>query len=223
MPPLNHTGNIPHSLTSAEKKRARDRRAQQNLRDKRNKLVKALKEKVEYCEASHSSDYIRELEKVCRALKQENRILRIREVRIRAIFASWRPPPEISLPQRDKRKVDPYASTEPVDEIRGAAQLANWGPGDCGPVDHPQEPFTPELSSDGGAFDNDKAHHDETGALHVSSDLRHRHHDPYGLTLMRNALAGPEADNTLWGFAVGLSETSETDHHHQLNDHNHFP
>ncbi|KEY74989.1 hypothetical protein S7711_10448 [Stachybotrys chartarum IBT 7711] len=65
------------SLASLEKKRARDRRAQQRLRDKRNDRIVELERQVQ------------ELQGACNALRQENALLRARQDDFVAPVRSW--------------------------------------------------------------------------------------------------------------------------------------
>ncbi|KAK3900343.1 hypothetical protein C8A05DRAFT_36020 [Staphylotrichum tortipilum] len=83
-------------LTSAEKKRVRDRRAQQNLRDKRNRFVESLRERVEDCEKNHGQQpelqhRFQELQDQCRALQSENNTLRQKLDQLRLLINSWAP------------------------------------------------------------------------------------------------------------------------------------
>lgn len=64
--------------TAAEKKRVRDRRAQQNLRDRRTRHVAALEEQAEFCKTNHSQQDARlqEAQIMCDKLQSENSRLR---------------------------------------------------------------------------------------------------------------------------------------------------
>ncbi|KAI1411112.1 hypothetical protein F5Y13DRAFT_66914 [Hypoxylon sp. FL1857] len=72
---------MPESLV---KKRARDRRAQQNLRDKRVAHVEALERRIIALDGELQS-----LRQVCSGLRRENEILRDRQEHVRRIVASW--------------------------------------------------------------------------------------------------------------------------------------
>ncbi|KAL4737189.1 hypothetical protein BDV11DRAFT_160104 [Aspergillus similis] len=56
-------------MSAAEKKRLRDRQAQQSLRDKRSRIIRKLEEKAAFCGAYHN-DYAAQM------LLQENHVLR---------------------------------------------------------------------------------------------------------------------------------------------------
>ncbi|KAF5024618.1 hypothetical protein F66182_3381 [Fusarium sp. NRRL 66182] len=84
---------------SVEKKRARDRRAQQNLRDKRTKHTQTLEDKIRLCQALHNTEQFEGLIQACKALQQENEMLRTRQDSIMAMVKQWGSlPPLVSLP-----------------------------------------------------------------------------------------------------------------------------
>ncbi|PLB54062.1 hypothetical protein P170DRAFT_7779 [Aspergillus steynii IBT 23096] len=64
------------SMSSSEKKRIRDRRAQHNMRQKKEKLIKSLEEKVMFCEQNHPRESIGPLMETIESLRRENERLR---------------------------------------------------------------------------------------------------------------------------------------------------
>ncbi|KAH8432789.1 bZIP transcription factor [Aspergillus melleus] len=64
------------SALSSEKKRLRDRRAQQNMRQKKENLIKSLEDKVEFCERHHTGGSIQELIETIESFRRENEALR---------------------------------------------------------------------------------------------------------------------------------------------------
>ncbi|GFF34839.1 hypothetical protein IFM46972_04363 [Aspergillus udagawae] len=77
------------SLTSSEKKRLRDRRAQENLRKKRENRIKYLEERVKFCETHHGASLMQQLLTAVDSLRRENELLRVRQDRLRNMIASW--------------------------------------------------------------------------------------------------------------------------------------
>lgn len=63
-------------MSSSEKKRLRDRRAQHNMRQKKERLVKSLEDKVKFCELNHPSESIGQLMETIDSLRRENEMLR---------------------------------------------------------------------------------------------------------------------------------------------------
>ncbi|KAL4861632.1 hypothetical protein BDV12DRAFT_179966 [Aspergillus spectabilis] len=76
------------SITASEKKRIRDRRAQQNLRDKRLRHIKGLEDRVAYCEQHHASQWLQELLDKVQHLEAENQLLRARHAQIHALTSA---------------------------------------------------------------------------------------------------------------------------------------
>ncbi|PKX89791.1 bZIP transcription factor [Aspergillus novofumigatus IBT 16806] len=77
------------SLSSSEKKRLRDRRAQENLRKKRENRIKYLEERVEFCETHHGTSLMQQLLTAVDSLRRENELLRARQDRLRNMIVSW--------------------------------------------------------------------------------------------------------------------------------------
>ncbi|KAE8372493.1 hypothetical protein BDV26DRAFT_301868 [Aspergillus bertholletiae] len=74
------------STTSSERKRLRDRRAQQNLRDKRESRMRALEERVAYCENNHSHELIQNWTLAVNSMRRENELLLARQEQLRRLF-----------------------------------------------------------------------------------------------------------------------------------------
>lgn len=84
------------SLSSSEKKRLRDRRAQQTLREKRQNRIFELEAQVAFCEKNHGnqaeqsqSTYIQQLLDNVESLRRENNRLRQRQEHLRQMIVSW--------------------------------------------------------------------------------------------------------------------------------------
>ncbi|EAW08523.1 bZIP transcription factor [Aspergillus clavatus NRRL 1] len=95
------------SLTSSEKKRLRDRRAQKNLRDKRESRIKALEERVEYCEKHHAGVWMQKLLTTVESLHRENELLRARQERLRKMVMLW-----------ETDEVEPASTSLAVQQLR---------------------------------------------------------------------------------------------------------
>lgn len=80
----------PNRLSSSEKKRLRDRRAQRTLRERRDRQLKLLQEEVAECRRLHDSDSIRRLTMLVQRLEEENEILRQRREQMQSLLDSWR-------------------------------------------------------------------------------------------------------------------------------------
>ncbi|RAL04137.1 bZIP transcription factor [Aspergillus ibericus CBS 121593] len=91
IPPSNTMSNS--SLSSAEKKRLRDRRAQQTLRNKKQQYITQLEEQVAHCERYHDDSSTQHLLQVIEGLQRQNEILRKRQEGLKAIVESWESPP----------------------------------------------------------------------------------------------------------------------------------
>ncbi|KAF7594632.1 hypothetical protein BBP40_008722 [Aspergillus hancockii] len=78
MPSVRHNA----STTSNERKRLRDRRAQQNLREKRENRMKALEQQVAYCESHHDHETVH-------SLLRENEILLAQQEQLLWLLNGW--------------------------------------------------------------------------------------------------------------------------------------
>lgn len=76
-------------MSSAEKKRLRDRRAQQTLRTKRLQRIAKLEEKVAYCEEHHNDQGAQRLLRVIQGLRRDNSALLQRQERLQSLVRSW--------------------------------------------------------------------------------------------------------------------------------------
>lgn len=77
-----------HDTVAAEKKRLRDRVAQQNLRNKRNRHIQILEEQVKICKEKHGLQDHEQLLQTIKELRQENAMLRQRQESLQALFRS---------------------------------------------------------------------------------------------------------------------------------------
>ncbi|OJJ67247.1 hypothetical protein ASPBRDRAFT_69297 [Aspergillus brasiliensis CBS 101740] len=89
------------SLSSAEKKRLRDRRAQQTLRTKKQQYTTQLEDKVAHCERYHDDSGTQHLLQVIEGLQRENQVLRTRQEGLKTLITSWEDPspPHLLHPQ----------------------------------------------------------------------------------------------------------------------------
>ncbi|KAJ5482312.1 hypothetical protein N7475_001124 [Penicillium sp. IBT 31633x] len=76
-------------MSSAEKKRLRDRRSQQTLRDKKSKHKAQLEAQVAHCEQHHSDQGVQRLLQVITGLRQQNETLRMRQKSMKSLVDSW--------------------------------------------------------------------------------------------------------------------------------------
>ncbi|KAE8345553.1 hypothetical protein BDV24DRAFT_148140 [Aspergillus arachidicola] len=77
------------TLSASERKRMRDRKAQKVAREKRDVRIKALEDRVTYCERHHRAAWMQHMMAAMETLQRENQMLRERQERLRAIFSSW--------------------------------------------------------------------------------------------------------------------------------------
>lgn len=75
--------------SSADKKRDRDRRAQQNLRDKKLRHTAKLEAQVAHCEQYHNDTGVKNLLGVIDGLRRQNEILVARQKALRSVVNSW--------------------------------------------------------------------------------------------------------------------------------------
>ncbi|KAF9894328.1 hypothetical protein FE257_007831 [Aspergillus nanangensis] len=85
------------SLTSSEKKRLRDRRAQQTMREKRDARVKALEDRAAFCDQHHAAGWVQQLFNAVYSLRQENEMLRARQEHLSSIVTSWKMADEVTV------------------------------------------------------------------------------------------------------------------------------
>lgn len=76
-------------LSSAARKRARDRRAQQTLRDKKLRYTAKLEVQVAHCEQHHNEKGVQHLLEVIEALRKQNETLFARQKALRSLVSSW--------------------------------------------------------------------------------------------------------------------------------------
>ncbi|PWY85913.1 hypothetical protein BO70DRAFT_217892 [Aspergillus heteromorphus CBS 117.55] len=77
------------SLSSVEKKRLRDRRAQQALRDKKLQYTSQLEDKVAHCERYHDDSAAQHLLQVIEGLQRQNEVLQRRQEGLKALVQGW--------------------------------------------------------------------------------------------------------------------------------------
>jgi len=89
---LQHIRRCDHQMSdqsSAEKKRNRDRRAQQNLRDKKLRYTNKLEAQVAHCEQHHNDTGVQELLGIIDSLRRQNECLVARQRSLRLLISSW--------------------------------------------------------------------------------------------------------------------------------------
>ncbi|KAJ5762016.1 uncharacterized protein N7511_005398 [Penicillium nucicola] len=77
------------SVSSVEKKRLRDRRSQQTLRDKKLRHAAVLKEQVDHCVQYHDDQGVQRLLRVISGLREQNEALIDRQTRLKTLVTSW--------------------------------------------------------------------------------------------------------------------------------------
>ncbi|KAJ9209605.1 hypothetical protein DTO166G4_8777 [Paecilomyces variotii] len=85
-------------MLSAEKKRLRDRRAQQTFRTKRVQQIIELKEQVAYCEQHHDDQGTQQLLQTIQSLREQNAVLIQRQERLRSLILAWDDDYPVNLP-----------------------------------------------------------------------------------------------------------------------------
>ncbi|KAL1881072.1 hypothetical protein Plec18167_003614 [Paecilomyces lecythidis] len=85
-------------MSSAEKKRLRDRRAQQTLRNKRLQRTIKLEEQVAHCEQHHDDQGTQRLLQTIESLRKQNAVLIRRQQRLRSLILSWDDDYPVNLP-----------------------------------------------------------------------------------------------------------------------------
>ncbi|CAI7659338.1 unnamed protein product [Penicillium manginii] len=75
--------------SSADKKRDRDRRAQQNLRDKKLRHTAKLEARVAHCEQHHNDAGVKNLLGVIDGLRKQNELLVAQQRALRTVLNSW--------------------------------------------------------------------------------------------------------------------------------------
>ncbi|KAJ5182788.1 Protein of unknown function DUF3425 [Penicillium capsulatum] len=76
-------------LSMADRKRLRDRRSQQTLRDKKLRYTAKLEERVTYCEEHHHDQSVQRLLQIIQGLQAQNEVLKSRQERLKCLFNTW--------------------------------------------------------------------------------------------------------------------------------------
>ncbi|KAJ5731892.1 hypothetical protein N7493_003373 [Penicillium malachiteum] len=76
-------------LSPTERKRQRDRRAQQNLRDKKLRYTTNLEQQVAHCEQHHDEKGVKRLFEVITGLRKQNEALLARQATLKSLVSSW--------------------------------------------------------------------------------------------------------------------------------------
>ncbi|KAJ5420254.1 Protein of unknown function DUF3425 [Penicillium sp. CMV-2018d] len=76
-------------MSSNEKKRLRDRRSQQTLREKKLRHISQLEEQVAHCEQHHSDQGVQRLLQVIEGLRKQNEALLKRQKSLKSLVNSW--------------------------------------------------------------------------------------------------------------------------------------
>ncbi|KAJ6028810.1 Protein of unknown function DUF3425 [Penicillium herquei] len=76
-------------LSPTERKRQRDRRAQQNLRDKKLRYTASLEQQVAHCEEHHDEKGVKRLLEIIAGLRKQNETLLARQAALKGLVSSW--------------------------------------------------------------------------------------------------------------------------------------
>ncbi|KAJ5648882.1 uncharacterized protein N7484_002605 [Penicillium longicatenatum] len=76
-------------LSSAERKRIRDRRSQKNLRAKKENYTAQLEAQVAHCEQHHTDQGVQQLLGIIKSLRNQNEILVARQKTLKSMVNSW--------------------------------------------------------------------------------------------------------------------------------------
>ncbi|CAK7205006.1 hypothetical protein SEUCBS139899_007770 [Sporothrix eucalyptigena] len=213
----------PTPTDAAERKRLRDRVAQQNLRNKRNRYIQVLEQQVQMCQELHrtgTADGVpggRDPDdvKMINELRAENAALRDRQKQLQALFASFK---EVFEPVSSSRTdAVPEAVTTTAKEALTSIQASsttfapitastddNETPRQASP---PPQPPSPPLQTSPVSSTS-------TVELVMSASV------PYQLVNNNRAVADTLPDYSMWlaGITTGSSSTdgeSETEMNHQ--------
>ncbi|KAJ5951248.1 uncharacterized protein N7479_009661 [Penicillium vulpinum] len=84
-------------MSSNEKKRLRDRRSQQTLREKKLRHAAQLEEKVAHCEQHHNDQSVQRLLQVIKGLRKQNDTLLTHQKSLKSLVNSWEIEPDESI------------------------------------------------------------------------------------------------------------------------------
>ncbi|PGH15785.1 hypothetical protein AJ79_02165 [Helicocarpus griseus UAMH5409] len=84
-------------MSSAEKKRLRDRRAQQALRDKKLRHTAKLEQQLAHCEQYHNDQKVQQRLQEIELLRRQNEALTVRHEKLRQLVRSWDVDPADSI------------------------------------------------------------------------------------------------------------------------------
>ncbi|KNG89444.1 hypothetical protein ANOM_003165 [Aspergillus nomiae NRRL 13137] len=151
-------------MSSVEKKRLRDRRAQQNLRSKRSQQMAVLEKEVAHCREHHDDHGIQRLLQVITGLREQNKALRSHQERLKCLVNSWDASPvevptntqeprdqslpgSIAIPGGLMNNID--SSSNPIQSSRNNTPRDDPNPSSLrlgGELSHQQVPHTQTLS-----------------------------------------------------------------------------
>ncbi|QRD92682.1 hypothetical protein F9C07_2205858 [Aspergillus flavus] len=136
------------TLSASERKRMRDRKARKVAREKRDARIKALEDRVTYCERHHGAVWVQHIMAAMENLQRENQMLRERQERLHAIFSSWEQDETTLQATRGDMmpiRIDPSdASTDPL----STEQPLNIG-GSRSSHSNPTSPLFPSETASG--------------------------------------------------------------------------
>lgn len=138
------------TLSSLEKKRSRDRKAQKTAKDKRDIYIKSLEERVSFCKQHHEVGIVpqlqmqlqtQELFAAVESLRRENEQLRARQGQMRSMVVSWEVEDERDTGSSLSTRADGLYSRPSLNEDQSVSPLgcsavasgsptANYAPGD---------------------------------------------------------------------------------------------
>lgn len=76
-------------MSTTDRKRIRDRRAQQTLRDKKLRHTTKLEEQVAYCQQHHNDQEVQRLLQIIKGLRVQNEALKSRQEQLKSLVKSW--------------------------------------------------------------------------------------------------------------------------------------
>lgn len=76
-------------MSMTDRKRLRDRRSQQTLRDKKLRHTTKLEEQVAYCQQHHNDQEVQRLLQIIKGLRIQNEALKSRQERLKSLINSW--------------------------------------------------------------------------------------------------------------------------------------
>lgn len=132
-------------LSSAARKRARDRRAQQTLRDKKLRYIAKLEMQVAHCEQYHDEKGAQDLLELVGSLRKENEALVARQKALRSLVTSW--DEELEVTGSSNPSMTQNIGNRELDLSLPVTHFILRDSESLGIVDHPTAPAIPLTST----------------------------------------------------------------------------